>query len=248
MKFDEEEIKCAFRKYEENPLIMVCWRPDQKSHLNEIDEEIVLNNLNIKYNFRIQPVNNNEMINSDRNVDGSFIFIVNPQVLDFSSQDSLTLEYYSENADCLNGMTFNENAPDLECENINKRLKRCTVPKSHFKGLESGYYFTKHQNHLNGKSISYEVPPVKVILSDPGSDSDKDSDDDSDSNSNPNSNDNSNSNDGSNSSTTLIIVLSVVGGIILILLIVFLIIHFRKKNSSSNIDTQNANDIGLLNK
>ncbi len=130
----------------------------------------------------------------------------------------MTIEYYSENADCLNGMTFNENAPDLECENINKHWKRCTVPKSHFKGLENGYYFTKHQNHLNGKSISYEAPPVKVILSD------------------------------SNSSTTLIIVLSVVGGIILILLIVFLIIHFRKKNSSSNIDTQNANDIGLLNK
>jgi len=129
-------------------------------------------------------------------------------------------------------MTFNENAPDLECENINKNWKRCTVPKSHFKGLENGYYFTKHQNHLNGKSISYEAPPVEVILS----------------SSDPNSNSNPNSNDGSNSSTTLIIVLSVVGGIILILLILLLIIHFKKKNSSSNIDTQNANDIGLLNK
>ena len=231
---------------------MVCWGPYQNSHLDKIVEEIVLNEINIKYNFRIQPVNNNEMINSDKTSSDSFIEIVYPQVLDFTSQDSLTIEYNLENAKSLKGMTFNENAPDLECENINKNWKSCTVPKSHFEGLENGYYFTKHQNHLNGKSISYEAPPVKVILSDPGSDSDKDSDkdsdDDSDSNSNPNSNDNSNSNDGSNSSTTLIIVLSVVGGIILILLIVFLIIHFRKKNSSSNIDTQNANDIGLLNK
>ena len=234
MKFGGEDRECAFRKYEENPLLMVCWGPKENSHLDEIVEEKVLNEINIKYNFRIQPVNNTEMIDSDRTISGSFIDIVNPEVLDFSSQDSLTIEYYLENANSLNGMTFNENAPDLECEDINKGFKKCTVPKSHFKGLESGYYFIKHQNHLNGKSISYEAPPVKVILSDSGSD--------------PNSNSNPNSNDGSNSSTTLIIVLSVVGGIILILLILFLIIHFRKKNSSSNIDTENANDIGLLNK
>ena len=38
------------------------------------------------------------------------------------------------------------------------------MPKSHFEGKETGYYFLKHTNHLNGKSTSYEGVPVKVIL------------------------------------------------------------------------------------
>ena len=42
------------------------------------------------------------------------------------------------------------------------------MPKSHFDGLRSGYYFTKHTNHLGGKSTSYEAPPIKVILNDIG--------------------------------------------------------------------------------
>ena len=53
---------------------------------------------------------------------------------------------------------------DLNCEIIRKIFLRCTVPKSHFQGMKSGFYFTKHTNHLNGKSISYEGKPVKVIL------------------------------------------------------------------------------------
>ena len=40
------------------------------------------------------------------------------------------------------------------------------MPKSHFTGLKSGYYFTKHNNHLGTKSTSYEGSPVKVILDD----------------------------------------------------------------------------------
>ena len=48
----------------------------------------------------------------------------------------------------------------------NFEIKRCTLPKSYFEGNKSGYYFTKHDNHFDGKSFNYEAAPVKVILDD----------------------------------------------------------------------------------
>ena len=165
MKFGGEERNCGFRKYEENPLLMVCWGPKENSHLDEIVEEKVLNKINIKYNFRIQPVNNTEMIDSDKTSSGSFINVVFPEVLNFTSQESITIVYYIEDAKALDGITFNEGSPALECENIGKSIKRCTVNSTHFiKNKSRYYYFTLHKNHLNGTSPSYEVSPIKVIF------------------------------------------------------------------------------------
>ena len=48
---------CSFRKYENSPLLLVCWVKDGVFWLKEIKEEIILDNINFKYNFRIQPVN-----------------------------------------------------------------------------------------------------------------------------------------------------------------------------------------------
>ena len=65
----------------------------------------------------------------------------------------------------ITGLTLNEKADDLSCE-ITGFVIKCTVPKSHFKGKKSGYYYTKHRNQFEGKSISYEIPPLKIILAD----------------------------------------------------------------------------------
>ena len=51
------------------------------------------------------------------------------------------------------------------------------MPKSHFEGKETGYYFLKHSNHLNSKSTCYESFPVKVILDGPDSSDSSDSSD-----------------------------------------------------------------------
>jgi hypothetical protein len=160
----EKESSCSFRKYENNPLLLVCFVKDGVFWLKEIEEEIILDDINIKYNFRIQPVNNNKKIISDRGEKGSFIFFLFPEILDFTKEDILTVDYFIENPDSLTGITFNEDAEDLICETLGRRIKRCEVPKSHFNGKESGYYFTKHTNLLDGKSFSYEAPPIKIIL------------------------------------------------------------------------------------
>ena len=62
------------------------------------------------------------------------------------------------------GFRFNEDAKDLYCEGFFYFLC-CLVPESHFSGKKSGYYFLNRKNPLNGYSTYYNIPPVKVILS-----------------------------------------------------------------------------------
>ena len=138
------------------------------------------NNLNVKYNFRIQPVNNEETIIDKNDASGTFIYRVAPEVLDFTKSDSLTIDYAMESPEQLRGLTFNEDATDLSCKIIGREIKRCTVPKSHFEGKQSGYYFIKHENHLGGRSTCYEGIPIKAILNDPPSPTDDPTDEPTD--------------------------------------------------------------------
>ena len=159
---------CSFRKYTDTPLYIVCFMEaigTGKIQLKEITKEKVYNNLNIRYNFRIQPVKNEEKIQSSKD-DGKSIFLYYPSILDFRTQNSYTIDYSMERPSALSGITYNENAEDLSCQNIGSFIKRCTVSRSHFEGKKNGYYFTKHSNHLGGKSTNYEAPPIKVILDD----------------------------------------------------------------------------------
>ena len=55
------------------------------AHLENM--KIIIDDINIKYNFRIQPVNNNKKIISDREEKGSFIFFLYPEILDFTKED-----------------------------------------------------------------------------------------------------------------------------------------------------------------
>ena len=162
----EGSCSCAFRKYDDTPLLIICaMENDGTNWLKAITNEKIYNNLNNKYNFRIQPVNNREKIIYHKN-GGSIIHWIHPQTLDFTKSDTLIIEYGMEDPSSLIGITFTEINQDLKCQIIGREVKRCTVPKSHFKGLKSGYYFTKHNNHLGTKSTSYEGRPVKVILDD----------------------------------------------------------------------------------
>ena len=171
---EKEECSCTFRKYNGFPLLMVCFVSQKgKISLKEITQEIVLDNLNIKYNFRIQPVKNEEFIYKE-SAKGSFIMYNYPYTLDFSKSESLSVFYAIENPNSLTGLTYNENKEDLSCQVIGTIIKKCTVPKSHFEGKETGYYFLKHKNHLNGNTTCYEGFPVKVILD--GSDNSDSSD------------------------------------------------------------------------
>jgi len=125
---------------------------------------------NIRYNFRIQPVKNEEIIDFNRNGEGSWIYRVFPYALNFTKKDTLYIDLYSEGISNLKGITLNQNKGELSCQNQNRFL-RCTVPKSHFEGAKDKYYFIKHNNHLNSKSTYYEISPIEIILNSSGPDS-----------------------------------------------------------------------------
>jgi len=161
----ERNNKCSFLKYDNYPLYLVCFAKREKTNrLKEIKDEITIGDNNIQYDYKIKPVNNTEIIQTS-NSPGSFIFWYYPKELDFTKTSGpISIYYYFENADNLNGFTYNENEKDLTCQNVQKSLKKCEITKEHFKGQKSGTYFLKHSNHLNKKSISYELPPIKVTV------------------------------------------------------------------------------------
>ena len=162
-------MNCVLRKYDNYPLYIVCVDgKSSKMHLKEITKEIIHKTAHIKYNFRIQPVKNEDIIYYSKEDKGSYILWPYPETLDFTRKDTLYVEYSAENEkeSYLKGMTFNQDKGDLSCEIGQNGLLRCIVPKSHFDKNE--FYFIKHNNHLNKKSTIYEIAPIKVILNEKG--------------------------------------------------------------------------------
>lgn len=158
------------------PLFLICetLEEDINHSLAEITTETEIYNvedINLKYNFIIQPVNNNEIIywKFIYEIRSKFRFIY-PDKLNFNLNDAYDIIIGTHNAEELKGVSFNEKAKDLECKIINERNEigflKCKINKNHFSEKESGYYFIQQNNHLNIKSIYYEMPPIKVILDD----------------------------------------------------------------------------------
>ena len=159
----EGESFCSFIKYENTPLLLKCisssfWKYVK---LQDIFNEIILDDINIKYNFRIQPINNIGTIY----IFQSEVFITYfafSEILDFTSQDYTTLSIYGT-ISVNEGIRLNKNSTDLKCEIIDFRFLRCIVPKSHFEGKKGGYYSLVYV-HDSEIITFYEIPPFKVVL------------------------------------------------------------------------------------
>ena len=166
----EEKVSlCFFKKYKDNkPLFLLCIMDYQNSGnytLSEIKQEIKLENINIKYNFFIKPLKNEEKINynSTREI-GGIIFSIPQNILDFTKQDSYKV-LFNGRLDYSKGLAIEPNLKDLDC--INKySYFECSITKNYFDGQKTGYYYTYQNNHLGKKSPCYEAEPFKVILSD----------------------------------------------------------------------------------
>ena len=129
-------------------------------YLKEIKSNILVDDVNIQYNFIILPVNNQEKTTLIKNnyyydYPTNIIYQIFPNILNFTSNDSLEIDLYLEKPRDVNGITFNEYAEDLKCINL-IQIKRCKVPKEHFKGKNDGYYYIKYDNNLdfNSKTTS----------------------------------------------------------------------------------------------
>ena len=188
-------------------MIFDLFEDDSKEYsLKEIKEETILKT-NI-YNFRIQPAKINDKIEVIQ-YPYSRIFGYFPEVLDFTKEDSINIDFFMEYPNNTNGLTFNENEKDLICNNLNYS-KRCTVSKKHFKNKKDDYYYLKHTSLNKEKEISYEIGPIQVILEK------KD---------NPPK---------SNTKKVLTIIFAVLLVFIVIIVIIFIYFNFKGKNSDLN--------------
>lgn len=219
-------LSCNLVKGESNPLLIICHLDYGQMEediliLKEIENEMELNEINYKYNFRIQPVNNSEPISY---VDENYCLInsIYPNILNFKEKDSIEIELLMENPNYLKGITFDEKSEDLKCVDSGN-LKKCIVSKDHFKESKKKYYYIKYNGYNNNKFISYENLPIEIILPE--------------------------NNDGGHNNKTLIIIISVVGGVLLIVIIIF-VIHFIKKRKRDNLEdnVKNSNIDELINK
>lgn len=205
---------CYLKKENKSPLLILCHTDflyQDILNMKEIESNIILNK-HIKYNFIILPVNNKENITKLKSkvfYKYPIIFQIFPNFLNFTKVDLIIIDIFLEEPNGINGITFNENAEDLKCINLIK-IKRCQVPKEHFKGKNDGYYYIKYNNNLdfNTKSTSYNVNPIEIFISKEN---------------NINSNNSDQKSENFSSSIKLIIIS------IIILLIVIFILVFKKK-------------------
>ena len=167
---DSLDLECYFKKGEYNPLLLLCGvEHEDVLSLNEIENEIRLNDINAKYNFIIQPVKNNETITIINSIFSlPIIYTIYPNILNFTEKNSFEIILYlqGEGTTPLEGITFNEKANDLICQNFERKIT-CNVPKEHFKGLNNEYYYIKYYNpNTNNKDIEFYVNPIRIILPD----------------------------------------------------------------------------------
>ena len=157
-------VSCYFKKTELNPLLILChWNMTGKNSLGEIKKEIILNNIHMKYNFRIQPVTNNEIFDIESL--GNLPLFIYPHLLNFYLNDIYHIDII---------VNFTEKSPDiminshfLECNDsltYSITFLRCYVKKDYFDNRENNYYYIQHKNHLNDYSIFYELSPLYVNI------------------------------------------------------------------------------------
>ena len=159
--YSDFKDNCYFKKFNDNPLLYLC-RFDTKREFifGNLTNEIVLNNLHYKYNFRIQPFKEifNVSINNNYYKADSTQLIF-PEILDFTSDDTLTFTLIILSPSIKAFLNLNPNTSSFECEDLNE-MKKCHISLSHFRNEKSGYFYL---HYLNTKRY-YDLPPIKVIL------------------------------------------------------------------------------------
>ena len=133
----EKDLSCMLRKGKNSPLLILCesnYKHKDEISLKEIKNNYIINNINAKYNFIIKPVNNNQKINIINNdYTYSIIPTIYPNILDFTSNDSFDIDLYYNDPKNLTGITFNEEAEDLKCEDL-INIKNVKYQKNILKG------------------------------------------------------------------------------------------------------------------
>ena len=154
---------CFLKKSDGDSLLFLCYiKGNGYLYILETEEEIVLNDINHKYNFIISPIELFDVTSlSDT---GTEVLLTYPPVLNYTFDETVEIKYLMSYPYLSENIKLNPDSKSyLNCTNID-RIKSCVVPLSHFNGKNDSYYYTYHTNHLNTSSIYYDGTPIKVIL------------------------------------------------------------------------------------
>ena len=161
-KTNIDEYSCRMKKSTSKPLLFLCLKANSEdtSSLGENNTEVILNDIHIKYNFRIQPVNRPEKFTMKK--EGSRILIRYPTKLDFNENDLIPIYLIMTNPKNARGIRLNHYSEELDCEYPDDNLTKCIVPKSHFNLTSNGYYYIYYLSEENKLNIFYDISPIFV--------------------------------------------------------------------------------------
>ena len=165
LELNNSKLECFFKKSEITNLLLLCGGVEEGKHsLGEITKEISVIDTTLKYNFFIQPGKNTEeyIVRGQ----GSPLILEAPSELNFNLNDSFTIDFVTPIPDIIK-IKINPDSNALDCYN-NNIIKKCIVPKSHFEGKNSSYYYIMHSNSLDDWIVSYELSPIQIILPENG--------------------------------------------------------------------------------
>ena len=160
---------CYLKKAGEEPLLILCnWDYSRYKYLRGNKEEIILDNINIKYNFNIQPsiINTTETFNYYNSGSTPIFFYPNKE-LDFTLREEFTINYLMNNPSETKEIRLIPHFNNLDCINYQNKRKICNINRDYFRNEKSGYYYTYHSNsNFNNDSIFYEFSPIHVTIND----------------------------------------------------------------------------------
>ena len=156
-------INCYFKKTNKGPMLLLCEKYWSRDYIGEIKQEIILNNLTIKYNFLIQPVTHIEPAKFDT---GLLIPLFSfPKVLDFTSNDEFILNYLVESSIFFKNIKLYHNSTYLHCKEVREPYIKCFVHRKYFENQKSGYYYTYMFLSEKKELITiYEFSPIQIII------------------------------------------------------------------------------------
>ena len=168
-KEDSEEMpfSCYMRKNSFEPLLIICFAIEEGNYsFTKTNEEEILDDININYNFRIQPI----QIEANISVSGkgNYVLFNNPKILNFYTTRLVIMDFYMLGNSTSREIRLNLDSDQLSCSDLAKEddliSKICTITARHFIGKKTGYYNIYHYNYLNESIRFYEVNPIQVIL------------------------------------------------------------------------------------
>ena len=164
LKFNIRNIYCYFKKTQNNNLLLLCVCTvigRARIELLAIEEEIILNDIHHKYNFRIQPFKLAKSINLEKV--GTSVEFVYPETLNFTSSNLISFNIIMKSPSFLGDIKINlDSSYNLNCNDyIN--MKKCFVSLKDLRTQKSGNYQIYYLNYLKAYSPYYHLNPIRVI-------------------------------------------------------------------------------------